>query len=88
LQHDWSSIDFADEKIGMAVSEDCAIAMTYDRGLSWTEAKSNMHEGNTIWYNETTGFKEHLRGVRWRGSRGLIPGSQRLLLIKAFGDQH
>jgi hypothetical protein len=84
--HDWWSIAFADEKIGMAVSEDCAIAITYDGGKSWSEIKSNMHDGSTIWYDARTGFKENLRAVRLHERWGIILGSQRVLLIKGFGS--
>lgn len=87
MTHDWWSIAFADEKIGMAVSEDSAIAITYDSGQSWSEIKSNMHNGPTIWYDASIGFKEHLRAVRLHERSGIILGSQRVLLIKGFGSQ-
>lgn len=83
-KHNWWSIAFANAEIGMAVSEDCAIAMTYDGGLTWSEATSNMHSGKTIWYDERIGFKEHLRAVRLHDRWGVILGSQRLLSIKGL----
>jgi len=85
LKHDYWSIAFANKKIGMAVSEDCAITMTYDGGLSWIEVKSNLHEGDTIWYRKDIQFKENLRAIRLKGEIGVILGSQRVLMIRDFG---
>jgi photosystem II stability/assembly factor-like uncharacterized protein len=68
LEHDWWSIDFADENIGMAVSEDSAIALTNDGGQTWIDITPNVGEA--------------LRGIRLQGQTGIVFGSQRLFRIK------
>lgn len=70
LEHDWWSIDFADENIGMAVSEDSAIALTNDGGQTWIDITPNVGEA--------------LRRVRLQGQTGIVFGSQRLLRIKGM----
>lgn len=81
LNHDWSAIDFADDNLGVAVSEDCAIAITYDGGNTWQAIKTNLHEGDVI---KTKVFDERLRGIRLRANTGVIFGSQRLYRIESF----
>src|SRR5262245_8422512 len=62
--------DFADENIGMAVSEDSAIALTSDGGQTWVDITPNVGEA--------------LRGVRLQGQTGLVFGSQRLFRVKGM----
>ena len=68
LEHDWWAIDFADESVGMAVSEDSAIALTKDGGQTWFDITPNVGEA--------------LRGIRLQGQMGIVFGSQRLFRVK------
>lgn len=81
LTHDWWSIDFATTKIGMAVSEDRAIIITYDGGKTWQEMKTKFQQVNTIKANF---FDERLRKVRLHPNTGIIFGSQMLYRIESF----
>ncbi len=81
LTHDWGAVDFANTNLGIAVSEDCAIVITYDGGKTWQEIKTNLHQGNIIRANS---FAERLRGVHLHGDAGIISGSQMLYRIESF----
>jgi len=68
LEHDWWAIDFADENVGMAVSEDSAIALTNNGGQTWFDITPNPGEA--------------LRGIRLQGPTGIVLGSQRVFRVK------
>lgn len=63
LQHDWTSISFAHNGKGVAVSKDGTIAITYD-GMNWLEGRTNTNE--------------NLGSVRLNDMTGLVIGSQRI----------
>ena len=43
VNHEWWSVDFTEDGLGVAVSEEAAIALTRDGGRSWKQVTSNLH---------------------------------------------
>jgi photosystem II stability/assembly factor-like uncharacterized protein len=85
IDHEWSSVDFTDEGLGVAVSEDAAIAITRDGGRSWKQVTSNLHYKGKVLVPtyELYGPLSYdaLRGIRLYKNKGIITGSQRDYLI-------
>jgi photosystem II stability/assembly factor-like uncharacterized protein len=81
VNHDWSSVDFTKEGLGVAVSEDAAIAVTRDGGQSWRQVASNLHVNGKMPVPDNP-FDETLRGLKLHGNHGIIMGGQREYLIK------
>ena len=85
VNHEWESADFTEEGLGVAVSEDSAIAITRDGGRSWKQVTSNLHcKGKVL----VPSYESHgplsydaLRGIRLYKNKGIITGSQRDYLI-------
>lgn len=72
LNHDWSSIEFSDEKEGVAVGANGAIVVTYDGGTTWSETNAP----NT----------DNLGLIRLHDGNGVVLGSQKIYGITlAFG---
>lgn len=80
IDHEWSSVDFMETGLGVAVAEDSAIALTRDGGLTWREIRSNLHSQDRIQVPDNP-FDEALRGIRLYGKRGIINGSQRDYIV-------
>jgi len=60
----WWDLDFADQRIGIAVGDHSALALTSDGGATWAEYPLNVDD--------------HLRVVRLQGRSGLVIGSKSL----------
>ncbi len=67
LGYDWSSIDFSDEKRGLAVGANGAVAVTYDGGAMWSEKKASAIE--------------NLGLVRLHNGNGVVLGSQKVYSV-------
>lgn len=80
INHDWWEVDFNDAGIGVAVSEDSAIALTKDGGKTWSNVKSNLHADGTMPVPNNP-FNECLRGIHIFKNSGIITGSQKDYII-------
>ena len=80
VNHDWWSVDFNKKGLGVAVSEDAAIALTKDGGKTWSEVKSNLHYEDRI-YVPNNPFNEALRGIHLSKDSGIVLGSQKDYII-------
>lgn len=85
-KHNWWSIDLTKEGIGVAVSEDSAIALTKDGGKTWVDAEFSRKFSNTSdVYPIKEAYNDSLRAVRLYGNTGFIIGSQNVYKI-SFPD--
>ncbi len=76
INHEWWSVDFTESGIGVAVSEDAAIALTRDGGETWRKVNSNLHIQDVVPVQDNP-YTEALRGIQLNGNEGIIQGSQR-----------
>jgi photosystem II stability/assembly factor-like uncharacterized protein len=80
VEHEWWSVDFTKDGLGVAVSEDASILVTRDGGRSWNLVTTNLHVNGKLPVHDNP-FTEALRGIRLYGDRGIITGSQRDYVI-------
>ena len=80
VNNEWWSVDFTRDGIGVAVSEEAAIAITRDGGQSWKQVQSNLHINGKIPVANNP-FDEQLRSIRLNRNIGIINGSQRDYLL-------
>lgn len=76
VDHEWWSVDFSNEGIGVAVSDDAAVMLTRDSGRSWKQVLTNLHVNGKIPIPNNP-FNEQFQGVQLYGDKGIIRGSQR-----------
>lgn len=85
VNHEWESVDFTKEGLGVAVSEDAAIALTRDGGRSWKQVTSNLHYQGKLPVPSSSLYGplyyDQLQGIRLYKNKGIITGSQRDYLI-------
>jgi photosystem II stability/assembly factor-like uncharacterized protein len=80
VDHEWWSVDFTKDGLGVAVSEDASILVTHDSGKSWNQVTSNLHVNGRLLVRDNP-YMEALRGIHLYGNRGIITGSQRDYVI-------
>lgn len=78
--HEWWSVDFTDEGLGVAVSEEAVIILTRDNGRTWKQISTNLHVDGKVPVPNNP-FNEQFRVVELFGNKGIINGSQRDYLL-------